>query len=57
MKRECCKNCVYLMFYDEYFCGLKAQQDEDEIYLNDIELNKCGSFELRDNKFWFNEKE
>ena len=58
-KKECCKNCEWLNYYDTYFCDNElVQEAEDKNILiiepNILETRMCELFQKRKDKFWIN---
>jgi hypothetical protein len=57
-KKECCKNCESLNFYDWYFCDNEKVQNierKEFLTIHDIENSKCELYFERNGEFWINE--
>ena len=54
-KKECCKNCEWLNYYDTYFCGndLVSSMNEEELKIENLE-DMCELYQEREGKFWLN---
>ena len=58
-KKECCKNCEWLNYYDTYFCGNDLVQDAKDKSILIIEdkylgIRMCELYQEREGKFWLN---
>lgn len=54
MKEHCCKKCLFLQYYDGYYCdlGIRLNFTNGNELIKDIENTKCEMFEKRKSKFW-----